>query len=164
MGKKFKGKFVKGKFWCKNVLKNINDLWDYPLSLQSIKKYPKKIKDKILLELKNKNDIEKLKAKTYEQFVIAELGPTLAGMFLKKYPEKVWGISTSQMTSDWAPKRIKLRKKNTLFYVNEWNAVGKYGTGSIYDVLEKETLKKGGKIYFNFNLKKYYTKIIKSKS
>ena len=53
------------------------------MSLQSIKKYPKKIKDKILLELKNKNDIEKLKAKIYEQFVIAELGPTLAGMFFK---------------------------------------------------------------------------------
>lgn len=161
--KKFKGKFVKGEFWCKNVIKNINDLWDYPLSLEAIKKYPKKIKDKILQELKNKNDIEKLKAKTYEQFVIAELGPTLAGMFFKKYPEKVWGISTSQMTSDWAPKRIKLRKKNTPFYVNEWNAVGKYGTGSIYDVLKEEILKKGGKIYFNFNLKKILHKDYKIK-
>ena len=154
--KKFKGKFVKGKFWCKNVLNDINDLWDYPLSIESIKKYPKQIKKKIFNELKNKNEIEKLKAKTYEQFVNAELGPTLANMFFKRYPEKVWGIPTSSMTSDWAPKRIKLRKLNTPFYNNEWNAVGKYGTGSVYDVLKKEIIKKNGKIYFNYNLEKIF--------
>ena len=68
-------------------------------------------------------------------------------MFFKDYPEKVWGVSTLKMTSEWAPKRIKFRDKILPFFSGEYTAVGKYGTGSIYEFLKKEILKKKVKFF-----------------
>ena len=43
------------------------------------------------------------------------------------------------MTPDWAPNRIKFRKKILPFYHEEYAAAsGKYGTGSIYEENKKE--------------------------
>ena len=67
-------------------------------------------------------------------------------MYFKNYPEKVWGIDVNKMTADWAPKRIKLTEKTSPFFTNEYTAVGKYGTGKIYEFLKKEILKNSGKI------------------
>ena len=49
------------------------------------------------------------------------------------------------MTPDWAPNRIKFRDKILPFYHEQYAAVGKYGTGCIYDRIKnlaekKETL------------------------
>ena len=46
------------------------------------------------------------------------------------------------MTPDWAPNRIKFRKKILPFYHEEFAAVGKYGTGCIYDRIKKLIQKK----------------------
>ena len=54
-------------------------------------------------------------------------------VIFEKYPKKIWGIDTKKMTPDWAPNRIKFRKKILPFYHEEFAAVGKYGTGCIYD-------------------------------
>ena len=52
--KNFGHLLVKGEFWCKNVRgKEYNEYWDYPLSWESISKYPKDLKKKIILELSN---------------------------------------------------------------------------------------------------------------
>ena len=59
-------------------------------------------------------------------------------MFFKNYPEKVWGISTKEMTAEWAPKRISFRDKILPFYKEEKVAVGKYGTGSVYECIKKK--------------------------
>ncbi len=77
------------------------------------------------------------------------IGPTLRKLFFEKYPEKVWGIPTSKMTADWAPKRIEFREKRTPFYFKEWAAVGKYGTGSVYNNIKEKIQELGGKIYLN---------------
>ena len=53
------------------------------------------------------------------------------------------------MTPDWAPNRIKFRKKILPFYHEEYAAVGKYGTGSIYERIKKKIIKLGGQIKFN---------------
>ena len=50
-------------------------------------------------------------------------------MFFEKYPKKIWGVDTKNMTPDWAPNRIKFRIKFYLFIAEEYAAVGKYGTG-----------------------------------
>ena len=63
-------------------------------------------------------------------------------MFFEKYPEKLWGVKTEEMTSDWAPKRIKLTKKIEPFFQTEKTAVGKFGTGKIYEKISKEIKKK----------------------
>ena len=51
------------------------------------------------------------KAVNYKEYVDSFIGKTLRQMFFEKYPEKIWGISTEKMTSEWAPNRIKFRKK-----------------------------------------------------
>ena len=53
------------------------------------------------------------------------------------------------MTPDWAPNRIKFRDKILPFYHEEYVAVGKYGTGSIYDRIRDNITKLGGKFKFN---------------
>ena len=46
--------FIKGDFWCKNVSgDNFENYWDYPLSWESISRYPKNLKTQILNELDN---------------------------------------------------------------------------------------------------------------
>ena len=71
-------------------------------------------------------------------------------MFFKTYPEKIWGISTDEMTPDWAPKRIEFRKKVTPFYHQQWNAVGKYGTGCIYERIKEKIEALGGEFFFQY--------------
>ena len=53
------------------------------------------------------------------------------------------------MTPDWAPKRIEIRQNITPFYYGQFNAVGKYGTGCIYENFKEKILKLGGRIYLN---------------
>ena len=151
--KEFNGLFVKKSFWCKNVTGNNFDLlWDYPVSLESIAQYPVNLKKRIKKELKTLDLNKKLLSKSYYDYVKNEVGPTLAAMFFTKYPEKIWGINTKKLTPEWAPKRIELRKKIKPFYYKQWNAVGKFGTGSVYENLKKKIIKLGGKFYFGHTL------------
>ncbi len=44
---------------------------------------------------------------TFEQWVTNRFGKRLFTIFFKSYTEKVWGISTSELSADWAAQRIK---------------------------------------------------------
>lgn len=44
---------------------------------------------------------------TFEQWVSNRFGKRLYEMFFKTYTEKVWGISCSEISADWASQRIK---------------------------------------------------------
>lgn len=148
--KEFGDLFIKDEFWCKNVNGDAFDqYWDYPLSWESIGRYPKELKGKILKELNECNQERMSTARNFTQYMEAQVGPTLRKMFFEKYPEKIWGISTDKMTPDWAPKRIEFRQKVTPFYHNQWNAVGKYGTGCIYERIKEKILALGGEINLN---------------
>ena len=59
------------------------------------------------------------------------------------------------MTPDWAPNRIKFRNKILPFYHEQYAAVGKYGTGCIYDKISSIIKKKGGKFKFNETVKNF---------
>ena len=111
--KNFKDLLVEGKFYCKNVKgKNFEEYYDYPFSIEALNKFQPKVKNKIKKELKLcKNPETRRKAKNYKEYVDALIGPTLRKMFFEKYPKKIWGIDTNKMTPDWAPNRIKFRKK-----------------------------------------------------
>ena len=148
--KNFGDFLINGKYWSKNTYDNdFKNLYDYPLSLEGLKKFPKNLKVKILKELKNLKDSEKTFTKNFAEHVQSQVGETLTKMFFKNYPEKIWGIETNKMTSDWAPKRIKFRKKILPFFHGEYTAVGKYGTGCIYEHLKNEIIKNGGEIHLN---------------
>ncbi|WP_127717834.1 N-acetylneuraminate synthase family protein [Halobacteriovorax sp. HLS] len=140
--------FIQNDFWCKNVQgDNFDTMWDYPISWESISKYPQELKKKILNEIGLASEEKKRNANTYKDFIDAQVGPTLRKMFFEEYPEKLWGIPPEEMSALWAPKRIQFRKSITPFYHEEWNAVGKYGTGSILNVIKDNIIKLGGRIH-----------------
>ena len=149
--KNFKHKLIEGKFYGKNVKgKNFDKFYDYPFSKESLEKFEKPLKLKIKEELiKCKNINRRHKAKNYKEYIDSFVGPTLRKMFFEKYPKKIWGVDTSKMTPDWAPNRIKFREKILPFYHEEYAAVGKYGTGCVYDEIKKKIIKLGGKFKFN---------------
>ena len=104
---------IEGKFSCKNVKgKNFDEYYDYPLSIQGLNKFDKNLKIKIRKELRtcNKKN-QRFKAKNYKEYIDSFVGSTLRKMFFEKYPKKIWGIDTKNMTPDWAPNRIKFRNK-----------------------------------------------------
>jgi sialic acid synthase SpsE/protoporphyrinogen oxidase len=154
--KKHFGKLlVEGKFSCKNVKgENFDQFYDYPLSIEGLNNFDKSLKLKIKKELKlcNKKD-QRFNAKNYKEYIDSFIGPTLRKMFFEKYPKKIWGIDTSKMTPDWAPNRIKFRDRILPFYHEEYAAVGKYGTGCVYDKIKKLIYQKGGKFRLNENVK-----------
>src|SRR3989442_6277507 len=45
--------------------------------------------------------------KTLEDWVRNQFGWRLFSIFFKTYTEKVWGISTKELSADWAAQRIK---------------------------------------------------------
>lgn len=44
---------------------------------------------------------------TFEDWVVNQFGRRLFEIFFKSYTEKVWGISCSELSADWAAQRIK---------------------------------------------------------
>ncbi len=147
--KEFSDLLIEDNFWCQNVKgKNFDQFWDYPLSWESISNYPKEVKKKILDELKSLSPEKSARAKSFSEYILSLVGPTIYEMFFKKYPAKIWGINGNDMTAEWAPRRIDIRQKNLPFYHGQFSAVGKYGTGKIYERLKEKIIKLGGKIYF----------------
>lgn len=133
--------------WSKNLIDG--KFYDYPISYDLIDSLNPKIKDKILLELKN-SDPEKAKSATnFYDYMMALAGKTLQSLFFQRYPEKLWGMSTKQIDANWAPKRIVIRDKSTPFYFGQWSAIGKNGSGSVLDLLEQKINKYGVQIRKN---------------
>ena len=156
--KEFGDLFVKRDFWCKNVKgEKFDHYFDYPLSHESIDNFPDHLKKKILLELREVNSNDRANARNYKEYVTALVGPTLQELFFEEYPRKIWGISTFDMTASWAPKRIELRKNITPFYHGQWNAVGKYGTGCIYERIYKKIEKLGGNVNLGKGVSRFET-------
>ena len=158
--KKEFGSFLhSGKYWAKNTHnEDFSKLYDYPLSIESLNYYDDKLKNKILKEIKNLKITNKSFTKNFKEHITAQVGPTLTEMFFSNYPQKVWGVKTENITSEWAPKRIKFRRKIEPFFSGEYTAVGKYGTGSIYNLIKDKILKNGGKIFLNHAVKKFRKK------
>lgn len=99
---------------------------------------------------------------TFESWVVSRFGRRLFNIFFKTYSEKLWGISCSELDSDFAAQRIKKlslfaaiinaftggkgNKHKTL--VDEF-AYPKHGTGMIYERMKDFVLKKGGLVSLN---------------
>ena len=148
--KEFGDLLLEGQYYCGNIQgEQFNEFHHYPLSWEQITKYPVSLREKIIEEIVSLDNIKKAKAKNYKEYMDAQVGPTLRKMFFEKYPKKIWGIDTNDLTADWAPKRIKFREKISPFYTNEWSAVSKKGTGAVYSRIADKIIKFGGKINFN---------------
>lgn len=150
----FDGLFHKRDHWSKN-LKN-GEYFDYPISKEFVDSLPSKTRDTIYKELDNCNQTDLLNAKNYFEYIQALAGKTLQEMFFIQYPEKLWGIPTTELDANWAPKRIQIRDKATPFYWGQWAAVGNEGSGTIIKSLEEKILALGGKINTNETIEKLH--------
>ena len=113
------------KFFSKNHKDGV--LYDYPLSYESIEKFPEKIKQKVKKELAEVKPENVMRAQNFKEVVTAIVGPTLQDLFFETYSKKLWGIPTTEMSAKWAPKRIQIREKNLSFHDEQYQAAGKYG-------------------------------------
>ncbi len=55
---------------------------------------------------------------TFEEWVVNRFGRWLFNQYFKSYTEKVWGVSTSEIRSEWAAQRIK----GLSFFAAAWSA------------------------------------------
>jgi sialic acid synthase SpsE/protoporphyrinogen oxidase len=141
---------VKGQFWGKNVVGDAPGKYiDYPLSYETLKNFDSQTQSKIKKELESCTKESQIRAKNFEEYVLALVGPTLTSMFFKSYPEKLWGVSTDEMTANWAPKRISFTESTQEFHGDQWAGVGRYGSGAIVDFVTENIKKLGGKFQFN---------------
>ena len=69
--------------------------------------------------------------------MIAKVGEDVEKLYFRKYPEKLWGIATNKMRSEWAPKRISIRDKIKPFFDGQFVATSKKGAGQVYNRLKK---------------------------
>jgi sialic acid synthase SpsE/protoporphyrinogen oxidase len=144
---------IKGNFWSKNVINgDLNNLVNYPISWEQIHQFDDEKRKIILKELVNCDQNKSVGANNFDDYVRGLVGDSLTEMFFTKYPEKVWGIPTKDLTADWAPKRIEIRQKITPFYHGQYAAVGKYGTGCIYDKIKDDIIELGGEIILDNSL------------
>lgn len=142
--------YVKGKYYLypikiSNVLKNMSSL---PL-LNIFADYSKEsIKRRIF---PNKE------YSTFEEYVVAHFGSTLAHFNMINYTEKVWGIQCFEISIDWAKQRIKgldlleTVKKAILGHSEAKSLVDtfyypEFGTGTIYEKIQERIIQKGHKV------------------
>lgn len=142
---------VEADIYFKNYKDGI--YYDYPLSYESIEKFPAEIRDKVLKELSEVKPEDLQRARNFRECVRALVGPTLQQLFFEGYIQKLWGISADKMSSNWAPKRIEIRKKHSPFWYHQYSAVGKYGSGEIMRRLSDKIVESNGKIFLNHKAK-----------
>lgn len=98
---------------------------------------------------------------TFEQWVTNRFGRRLFMIFFKSYTEKVWGISTSELNSEWAAQRIKdlnlkaailsmfIRPKTTIKTLIEEFHYPAYGPGMLWNKVKESVEGRGGRVLLN---------------
>jgi N,N'-diacetyllegionaminate synthase len=148
--KKFGNLLTEGSFWGKNVIGEAPGKYvDYPLSRKTLSTFDTETAKKIEEELKSCTKEAQVKARNFNEYVEALVGPTLTNMFFKEYPEKLWGIPTSEMTSNWAPKRISFTETPEQFHGKQWVGIGTKGSGELIRVITERISDLGGNFSFN---------------
>ncbi len=102
--------------------------------------------------------------KSFADWTTNRFGRKLFKMFFKSYTEKVWGISTDDLSADWAAQRIKGLSlweavKNAAFkpkvkaksLIDEFK-YPKHGPGMMYEKFADNFTKNGGKIVFGVEI------------
>ena len=103
---------------------------------------------------------------SFEDWVINRFGYTLYTTFFKGYTQKLWGIPSNTLSSDWAAERISLlnlfdivlrlcgMKNNTPRTYTKAFFYPKQGIGQIFDYIAEEIKKDGVSIMLNSRFKR----------
>lgn len=99
---------------------------------------------------------------TFEDYVVANFGRSLAEFSMINYTEKIWGIPAATIHPDWAKQRISglnlmSMLKNTFFFLRKGGGTPKslvdefyypqFGTGRIYQRIAEHLRNDGAKIH-----------------
>lgn len=140
-----------------------NKFFDYPLKLGNVLKNLSPFQIVSMLwsyayqRLKPKKEL-----KSFEDWVTDKFGKKLFSIFFKTYTEKLWGIPSDKIDSDWAAQRIKklsmYEAVKAAIFGNKGNkhktlvdqfAYPKNGTGALYTKMASLIIAKGGNIRYN---------------
>ena len=127
-------------------------VYEYPISFESLEKQFTKDEIKtIKMEIASTNKEDLAESKNYADFVQNLAGKFLTQLFFTKYPEKLWGIPTNQLSAKFAPRRVEIRDKQRAFHSGEgkWAAVLKGGCGALANSIESRLNSLG--VYIEFN-------------
>jgi protoporphyrinogen oxidase len=98
---------------------------------------------------------------TFEQWVTNRFGRRLFETFFKRYTEKVWGISCSELKAEWAAQRIKDLSLKTAFLNMLWKRKGRIrtlieefsyprlGPGMMWSTVQENIHRNGGTVHLN---------------
>lgn len=130
-------------------------LYEYPLSKESISNQFNSDQVKLIEKQLESRDLTSMsRANNYAEYVRALAGDFLHDLFFKKYPEKLWGISTKNLSAKFAPRRVEIREESRAFHSGDgkWAAVLDGGCGTLASALEEKLVKLGAVVEFNSNL------------
>jgi sialic acid synthase SpsE/protoporphyrinogen oxidase len=116
-------------------------VYEYPISFESLKKQFTKEEIKIIKsQISSLKQEELAESKNYADFVKNLAGEFLSNLFFTKYPEKLWGIPTNQLSAKFAPRRVEIRDKQRAFHSGEgkWAGVLKGGCGALANAIESK--------------------------
>ncbi len=102
---------------------------------------------------------------TFESWVVANFGRTLAGFNLLNYTEKIWGIPCSKIAGEWAAQRIPGMNALSIVKKAIFKSGGpksmidafyypRLGINMIYAAMEKITTEKGNSVLTNVKITK----------
>ncbi len=97
----------------------------------------------------------------FEEWVTNRFGKRLFQIFFKSYTEKVWGISTSELSAEWAAQRIKdldlkaailsmfVKPKQTIKTLIEEFDYPRRGPGMLWKTVKNKIEERGGQVHLN---------------
>ena len=102
------------------------------------------------------------KEENFEQWVSNRFGKRLYQHFFKTYTEKVWGVPTTELRSEWAAQRIKglsfFSAAKAAFFGNKGNKIKslinefhypRFGPGQMWETMADEIIAAGGEVRLN---------------
>ena len=99
---------------------------------------------------------KKINKKNFQDYAVSIMGSMLYELFIEGYTIKQWGMDPSELSSDFAPKRIDLRTDgNKNLFKDKWEYFHPEGSGTIIEkILSKEQINFESKITIN-NIHEY---------
>lgn len=127
-------------------------IYEYPISIESLNK--QFLTDEISLikeQLDSRSQSKLAESKNYSEFVQNLAGNYLADLFFTKYPKKLWGIPTTELSAKFAPRRVEIRDSSRPFHSgkDKWAGVAKNGCGALAEALEQRLKSLG--VYIEFD-------------
>lgn len=127
-------------------------IYDYPVNTETAQEqYSTEEYNKILNELSEVDDKQLSNAENYHDYVRSLAGDFLATQFFTRYPKKLWGIDTKELSARFAPRRIEIREKRLPFHSGPGRFAGiiEGGCGLLAEKMKDEIISLGGEIILN---------------